>query len=222
MQTLLGLCGTPLDEGILACMEIVPAFKAKHNLDLANCIFLTDGESTSHVHYHYNANGIQQNPATTMTYIYRGKSYLLQANARFEVGRMLRDIFRKTTGCNLINFFMRDSGNFSRFKTRTKDGFMYDPSSALTTTVEDDFVEQRNTNGWDSQFHVSFDKKAEGDEDVVSALAEATTVVKIKNAFIRGMGKINTSRVLLNRVTDYITKQAGLLSAVRKQRPLDA
>ena len=222
MQNLLGLCGTPLDEGILACMEIVPAFKAKHNLDLANCIFLTDGESTSHVHYHYNANGIQQNPANTMTYIYRGKSYLLQANARFEVGRMLRDIFRKTTGCNLINFFMRDSSNFTRFKTRTKDGFVYDPSSALTTTVEDDFVEQRNTNGWDSQFHVSFDKKADGDEDVVSALAEATTVVKIKNAFIRGMGKINTSRVLLNRVTDYITKQAGLLSAVRKQRPLDA
>ena len=217
----LGLGGTPLDEGVLACMEIVPAFKAKHNLDLANCIFLTDGESTSHVHYHYDAKGVQQNPANTMTYIYRGKSYLLQANARYEVGRMIRDIFRKATGCNLINFFMRDPNNFTRFKNRVRDGMMYDPSMANSVTVEDDFVEQRNECGWDSQFHVCFDTKADGVADVEEALAEATTVVKIKNAFIRGMGKINTSRVLLNRVTDYITKQAGLLSAVRKQSPLN-
>jgi hypothetical protein len=98
----------------------------------------------------------------------------------------------------------------------------YDPAAAASTTIDDQFVEQRNHEGWDSQFTVCFDKKADGVGDVQDEMNSATTVVKIKNAFIRGMGKINTSRVLLNRVTDYITKHAGLVSAVRKQRSLDA
>jgi len=218
----LSLSGTPLDEAILACLEIVPAFKMKHILDMVNCIYLTDGDSTSHAYYTYDSRGVQQNPAMHTTYNYKGKSFLLSGHNRYDCTKMFRNIFRNVTGCNLINFFMRDSGNFTRWKSRMNESMAYDPAAAASTTIDDQFVEQRNHEGWDSQFTVCFDKKADGVGDVQAEMNSATTVVKIRNAFIRGMGKINTSRVLLNRVTDYITKHAGLVSAVRKQGVLDA
>ena len=91
-----------------------------------------------------------------------------------------------------------------------------------SVTVEDDFIERRNHEGWDSHFTVCFDDRSENVGDVEQAMESATTVVKIKNAFIRGMARIGSSRVLLNRITDYITKSAGLVSTVRKQGVLDA
>jgi hypothetical protein len=39
-----GLGGTPLDEAVVASMDIVENFKNSHRLDNVNCIFLTDGE----------------------------------------------------------------------------------------------------------------------------------------------------------------------------------
>jgi hypothetical protein len=211
---ILSLSGTPLDEATLACLQLVPAFKAKHRLDMVNCIFLTDGESTSRVMYHYDSKGRQQNPAATTTYTYNGKHFVLMGKYA-DHGVMFRDIFRQITGCNLVNFFMVSKPQLSRFKTRLLDG-------DTSVTVEDDFIERRNHCGWDSHFTVCFDDRSENVGDVEQAMESATTVVKIKNAFIRGMSRIGSSRVLLNRITDYITKSAGLVSTTRKQGVLDA
>ena len=212
-ECLLGLSGTPLDEGTLACLKLVPEFKAKHRLDMVNCIFLTDGESTSRVQYYHDAKVRTQNPAATVTYTYKGKHYVLVGKWA-DVGEKFRDIFREVTGCNLVNFFMVSKPQLTRMKGRVIDG-------DTSMTVEEDFIERRNFNGWDSHFTVCFDDRSENVADVEQAMETATTVVKIKNAFIRGMSRIGSSRVLLNRITDYITKSAGLVSATRKQGVLD-
>lgn len=213
-EFILSLSGTPLDEATIACLRLVPAFKAKHRLDMVNCIFLTDGDSTSRVMYHYDSKGRQQNPAATTTYTYDGKHYVLVGKYA-DHGWMYRDIFRKVTGCNLVNFFMVSKPQLTRMKSRVIAG-------DSSVTVEDDFIERRNHDGWDSHFTVCFDDRSENVGDVEQAMESATTVVKIKNAFIRGMARIGSSRVLLNRITDYITKSAGLVSTVRKQGVLDA
>ena len=40
----LGLGGTPLNEAVVAAMEIVPMFQKKNNVQIVNTIFLTDGQ----------------------------------------------------------------------------------------------------------------------------------------------------------------------------------
>ena len=42
----LSLGGTPLNEAVIAAMEIVPMFQKKNNVQIVNTIFLTDGQGT--------------------------------------------------------------------------------------------------------------------------------------------------------------------------------
>lgn len=46
-----GMSGTPLNETIMAAMEIVPQFKQQHQLDNVNICFVTDGEGHSIFEY---------------------------------------------------------------------------------------------------------------------------------------------------------------------------
>ena len=231
-QTLLSLSGTPLDEAMLACIEIIPAFQKHNNVDMVSTVFLTDGDSTSHVAVTLNqkidpstkeVSYSHDYPCDNTTFIHKNVSYFV-ANTGGEThkcGLFIRDLFRKLTGSNLINFFMRDAHGFARWKNMYVLSFTTEIENG-SMIVADDYMEQRDFNGWDIYFTVAFEDKPTTASDVADAMNEATTVVKIRNAFMKGMTRIGNSRVLLNRMTDYFTKKAGTMSATRKKLSLDA
>ena len=225
------LSGTPLEETTLACVEIVSAFRAKHNLELVNTMFLTDGDSTSNASHFRSTESDNKNDnrndgdrymnssAEMITYHYRGGTYFLPFVTMYELGKMFRNILRDITGTNLINFFMEDMHRFNRIRKRFDH--LTPATTPTTLTIDDDFIEERNYNGWDSQFIISFERDQQESNKSAVELRQASTVVKIKNAFIRSMNRATSSRILLNRVTDYLTKQANLVSAKRKQSVLN-
>lgn len=73
------LCGTPLNEAIASLIEMVPAFKKAHRLDIVNTILLTDGESNNALSaFVANTDTTENLRPKTANYVHRyaGSTYL--------------------------------------------------------------------------------------------------------------------------------------------------
>jgi hypothetical protein len=56
VPNILSLSGTPLNEAILACFEIIPKFKTDNKVQVVNTVFLTDGEGSTIYGYYEEQN----------------------------------------------------------------------------------------------------------------------------------------------------------------------
>jgi len=56
VPNILSLSGTPLNEAILACFEIIPKFKTDNKVQIVNTVFLTDGEGSTIYGYYEEQN----------------------------------------------------------------------------------------------------------------------------------------------------------------------
>jgi hypothetical protein len=56
VPNILSLSGTPLNEAILACFEIIPKFKSDNKIQVVNTVFLTDGEGSTIYGYYEEQN----------------------------------------------------------------------------------------------------------------------------------------------------------------------
>jgi hypothetical protein len=102
--------GTPLNETIIAAMDIVPQFKKQYNLQIVNTVFLTDGDSGGNYEY-VDSSGSRKN-------MYTGKLTIRDTHSKIEeviheqmwrgIGMteaLIRMLKRKTEG-NVIGFFI--------------------------------------------------------------------------------------------------------------------
>jgi hypothetical protein len=56
VPNILSLSGTPLNEAIIACFEIIPKFKSDNKVQVVNTVFLTDGEGSTIYGYYEEQN----------------------------------------------------------------------------------------------------------------------------------------------------------------------
>ena len=89
---------------------------------------------------------------------------------------------------------------------------------------EDGFFYTENVGGYDIHFTISSqDCISVNDIDYDETAKKSTAgVAQIRRTFIKGMQKVGASRILLNKVTDYISQKSGLVKAtIKRKQPLE-
>ena len=206
----LNLGGTPLNDAIIAMMEIVPKFKRDTGVQKVNTIFLTDGASHStpgvydysldtKTGEHYKITGrlrgniIITDPKTLKSYEVDGY------NMTDGLLRILKD---RVPDMNLIGFFIAGSGRSGRVDKRV----LYNLQRDLSIDKIMEQVRFMNKNkflaieskGYD-EMYVLPSKGMTVENDGLSDDLVGASKAKLKTAFGKSMKNKVESRVLLNK-----------------------
>lgn len=204
------MSGTPLNEAVIAAMEIIPHFQKKYKLQIVNTVFLTDGEGAplyevytddeGHIEHHsrYNRkNLVIRDPVTKEQEILRPNSI------SFNQTSALIRLLKKRTNSNIIGFYVLNvrelngsAGNmfFPDYNERykVKEQFRKDKFFVVQNTGFDEYYLLRS-NGLDT------------DEDATFEVKENATKRGIVSAFSKYAGNRINNRVILNRFINLIT-----------------
>jgi len=121
------LGGTPLNDAIIAMMELVPKFKKKTGVQKVNTIFLTDGASNRLPGvYDYNFDK-EENTHTEVisSFPYKSKIILTDPvmNKTYEIKNMTNDLLRilknRVPEMNVVGFFIAGAGSGGKVNKRT-------------------------------------------------------------------------------------------------------
>jgi len=206
----LNLGGTPLNDAIIAMMEIVPKFKRDTGVQKVNTIFLTDGASN-------NLEGVYDYRLDTDTGIHtpftnriRGTMTISDPKTlkNYEVAGyditdgLLRILKDRVDGMNLIGFFVAGSGRSGRVDKRA----LYSLQGNLSMDAIMNQVKFLNKNkylvidskGYDEMYVLPSKGMEVSNEGLGDELIGASKA-KLKSAFGKSMkGKVE-SRQLLNK-----------------------
>ena len=211
------LHSTPLNESIIAMMEVVPKFKRETGVQKVNTIFLTDGASNA-LHYVYDyrfnekENTHEESYERLRTYPDQKEIILLDPKTQksYNVGYhnltnltdTLLDILKKRVdGMNLIGFFIAGSGKSGRVDKRVLGDILN--KSAWDCMEEVKFINKNKylavtTSGYDEYYILNAAglKVQNGglSDDLVGA-----SKAKLKSAFGKSMKSKIESRQLLNK-----------------------
>jgi len=176
-------CGsTPLNEAILAAIDIVPKFRSEHRLQIVNTMFLTDGDASSRFGSRYGIETHIRDPKTKKTY----------EATRSGATESCLEMFQDTTGSKAIGIYLNE-GNRMPWSTRLSDEELHAyKKNGWTSTTK---------NGYTEYFIIRADKKVDND---FLDLDSDVSYTRLKNAFMKASaGRVN-SRVILNRVVDLL------------------
>jgi hypothetical protein len=205
--TFMAMGGTPLNEAIIAAMEIIPAFQKHYKLQVVNTVFLTDGEG------HTLRQTYDQNDEGKLHRI--GKDYGVK-----DFGLIIRDpltkhqeivdniyncaghtgayvkLLKARTNCNVLGFYVISGREFGRkiyeFYPRTAN---YDAIKASFRKTKFAVV---TTAGFD-EYYVLRSEALNTDEDNTFEVKENATTRGLVSAFSKYAGGRVANRVVLNR-----------------------
>lgn len=204
------MSGTPLNESIIAAMEIVPEFKKKNKLQVVNTIFLTDGEG-SYLNTKFLANGqtmdMWMDPDTMRKYsgvILRDPKTMHQVKysqrglgPESQTVAMIK-LLKRRTNSNVIGFYVT-SGN--EFRSRTYD-FFGRINQNQWEKIRDEFRKNKyfiiESSGFD-EYYVLRSNGLDTDDDSELVVKENATTRGLVSAFSKYAGGRINNRVILNR-----------------------
>ena len=209
----LGLGSTPLDEAIVAAMEMVPQFREENRLQVVHTVFLTDGDTSGSFSYHggsYTRNFVTD-PVTRKVYEILGSS----------TATLLR-MFRDRTKTNAIGFFLYSRKDLKymthmfaecainkktgRMETLHTNAHAENIRKQMESWKDNGFaVVNSSYTGYTEQYIVRADTKID-DTDEFEKIGADASITRIKNAFMNNASKRMKSRVMLNRFIDLIAK----------------
>ena len=216
------LSGTPLDNAIIASMDIVESFKNSHRLDNVNCIFLTDGEGGLCQTYFPDGNN-PQNPVRPLwvqsnrdsIYIENQKTkHRVRVESRvktryddmFRVTRALVELAKMQTNAKYTGYYLARRKNIAS----KLESYMF---SCATRTEQIDarkiLMKRIEKNGFISSDQFGFDeyfllentnlKVTENTFEV-----EGTSKNSIARSFIKHMKGRGLQRMFLNQFMENI------------------
>lgn len=207
------LGSTPLDECIVAAMDMVPKFRDENKLQVVHTVFLTDGESST---------GGLPNPGSKA---YKTKAYIIDPVTKkmydntvdqysYASTPCLLRIFRDRTKTNAIGFFLMENKTLT-----TAPWYSTDKNGHLDSLDKNAYEQQSRNwtdagfaicppeyNGYTEQYIVRSTTKV-SDGDALDNLATGVSATRVANAMIRDAATRNKSRVFLRRFIDLIAKE---------------
>jgi len=191
----LGMGCTPLNEAIMCAMTQVPAFQKKHNVQIVNTVFLTDGDG--------HGMGAGRGYGETQVVIHDPKTRkdytVSKTEHTAETNEYLR-ILQERTGSNIIGIRLSDAKNVSRLQYRYFPD--QDMSEVAKSWKTNNFVTV-NGLGYDKLFIVRGNLQVE--TEALDALSDDASYAKIKNAFMKGSNNQKSSRVIASQMVDIIS-----------------
>ena len=216
-RTPLWLCmsGTPLNEAIIAAMEIVPEFQKKYNLQFVNTVFLTDGEG-SNIGYAYssefNCEPLFRAYNKSISHIVLrdpvNKREVKYENvySSFSQTKALIRLLKLRTNSNVIGFYVTTNRELSRkittFYPETQKDFN------KQTEIRDSFRKNKylivENSGFD-EYYVLRSQGLDTEENTELQAPGSGTTRSFVSAFSKYTGNKINNRVILNRFINLIT-----------------
>jgi len=191
----LGLGCTPLNEAIMCAIQQVPAFQAKHNVQIVNTVFLTDGDghSMGACNRWGDDKSIVHDPRTRKDYQVSNQTHNGETDTYLQ-------ILQERTGTNLIGIRLHDSKHIRNLQYRYFDN--QDMTAAMKSWKTHNFVSVDDA-GYDRLFIVRGNLQVE--TEALDNLSEDASYAKIKNAFMKGSNNQKSSRVIASQMVDIIS-----------------
>jgi hypothetical protein len=209
----LNLGGTPLNDAIIAMMEIVPKFKRETGVQKVNTIFLTDGASNRiNGVYEYRLNTKTGDHEKVTASLYDKivisdpktfKTYEIDSGRNGDMtDGLLRILKDRVSDMNLIGFFIAGSGRSGRVDKRTlyylQSELSWDEIREQVTFINKNKFLAIDSKGYDEMYVLPAKGMEVSNEGLSDELVGASKA-KLKTAFGKAMsGKID-SRQLLNK-----------------------
>jgi hypothetical protein len=203
------LGGTPLNEAVVASMEIVKEFRKKYRLDIVNTVFLTDGDAneTNRVIHEPGERGyIPNSRYGDSNIIVRDVKTMNEGRARpkSDLTIALLELLKANTGVNVIGFYI-SSGNYKRqiMSRLDKSGTnMPDFDEKLKTAKRQKFF-MINGAGYDDYYIIPGGKDLDAKDEEMQ-VDENASKNQLKHAFMMMQKSKGINRVLLSRFVEKI------------------
>jgi len=201
--------GTPLNEAVIAAMQIVPEFQKKFKLQVVNTIFLTDGEGHRiNKVYHenqYGLHGYVGDPLQTSR-SYNAPHPKLIARDPETKNQVVVDQYKNTAGylellkartnCNIVGFYVLSGREF----TRAAYGLV--PKAADLDALRIQFRKDKSlviTSAGFDEYYLLRSEALDTDDDVEFSVKENATTRGLVSAFSKYTKNRLMNRVILNR-----------------------
>ena len=216
---ILDLSSTPLNEAIIAMMDIVPKFKKDTGVQKVNTIFLTDGESnmTRYVYdLKFNADKNEHEQSTIRLGSYNSsggrneiiftdkktrKTYVLEDKRGSDMTNQLLKILKdRVDGMNLVGFFIAGNGKSGRVDKRIIADLL--DKSIWDVVDEVKFVNKNKylaitSAGYDEYYILPGGNNLQVENGGLSDDLTGASKAKLKSAFGKSMkGKISSRQLL--------------------------
>ncbi|MDP7367309.1 MAG: hypothetical protein QGH83_08610 [Candidatus Pacebacteria bacterium] len=207
----LSLGGTPLNEAVIAAMEIVPMFQKKNNVQIVNTIFLTDGQGTEQrVTYssergHFDSGlghgtkskNIIVDPITKRHY--QADHYGQRDTSLF------LEALKGRTGSRVAGFFIAPSrkNSFRQEISWIVNGSWDKINELHEEMKKNSFAVIEGDLGYD-QFYVLSDKGLDVEAEAVEFDSDMTKG-RMKNAFVKSRKNKIANKAMLSRFAEFVS-----------------
>jgi len=188
---------TPLNEAIVAALEIVPAFQQANGIQIVNTVFLTDGDGHSMGMSTYRYNSTNRDKDILRDKKTR-KEYEISKSSRTGETDALLTLLKARTNSNTVGIRLHDAKNIRnlRFNHWGSDDVAFAAASKQFNKMNYTTADT----AYDGYFIVKGDLKVEF--DALQELNEGASMVQIKNAFMKGNTNRKTSRVIATQMVN--------------------
>jgi len=185
---------TPLNEAVISAIQMVPAFQAKHNIQIVNTVFLSDGDGHGMgAHRGYSGDkSFVHDPKTR-------KDYEVTRNVYSGETDIYLQILQDRTGTNIIGIRLHEGKNIRTLQYRYFEN--QDMTEISKSWKKHNFTTVEGQ-GYDKLFIVRGNLKVE--TNVLEELADDASYTKLKNAFMKGANSAKSSRVIATQLIDII------------------
>jgi hypothetical protein len=218
VSSVFSMGGTPLNETIIAAMQIIPEFQKKYKLQIVNTVFLTDGEGhrLDNVYRDYDT-GMKAHIGNNYNDSYYGKTRptLIIRDLETKHQVVLQDQYNPTkltaayiemlklkTGCNIIGFYVLSGRDFTRASNHLL------PRAADVEALKVKFRKEKslviNSAGYD-EYYLLRSEALDTEDDVEFEVKENATTRGLVSAFSKYTKNRQTNRVILNRFIGMIS-----------------
>lgn len=219
IPSIFNMASTPLNEAIIAMMNIVPKFRKETGVQKVNTIFLTDGASNSNRRvYDYRFDEKENEHYETEEYLGKGgdkvvilsdpktrKDYEIKSLNRM-TDNLLTILKERVVEMNLIGFFIAGSGRSGRIDRQILSWFSKIPSYSdematvlKKTNKEKFYVVNGDITGYDELYLLAGGSSLQVENGGLSDDLAGASKAKLKSAFGKSMKSKITSRQLLNK-----------------------
>ena len=199
------LGATPLNEAIIAAMDVVPKFQKANRLQVVNTVFLTDGEGSA-INRVYDSNILSDKPFryTNGVLVVRDKktqvSYRSDVFSYDDVSAPYLNVLKQRTGCNVIGFRIASRRDFRNYLERNRDNRGTIGASLSTFNKDKSFVFK--SAGFDEYYFLKSDALDIEEEDLE---VKSTTTRGLVSAFKKYTKGNIQNKIILNRFIQLIS-----------------
>jgi hypothetical protein len=198
-----GLNGTPFLETLLASRGIITAFQNKHQLDVCNVVYLTDGEGGNNLNYPpmSTESGFYDDRRKSVVYLIDKKTKKKVKLPNFHyMQAAITELVADVTGCKHLGFFVGNKKSIQRDMKYLIDG----KSSLDQDTARKNFREHNyfvvDRLGYDKYFYVALPNS-----NIVDDKLEITSDMnknKMAREFSKTVGSKKSNRLLLTKLAE--------------------